>query len=193
MAKIEVGPSHYMFPMPAVLVGANVHDKPNYLTAAWCGTMQGQPPLIYAALNRIRYTLYGIRVNESFSINIPSTSQVREVDYCGTTSGHEHDKSKIFSTFYGSLGTAPMIDECPINLECRLLQILDFDGSHEICVGVVVQTFVKEEILTNNEPDIKKVDPLIYSTGDHNYYNVGEQIAKGFDVGKDYVTGSEEE
>jgi len=182
----EMGATHYLFPQPTVIVGANVQGKPNYLAAAWCGIMQASPPIIYAALNKVRYTLIGIKENETFSICIPSTSMVVETDYVGTESGHELDKSGIFKSFYGKLKTAPMIEECPVNMECKLIQIVDFKGSHEICIGEIVQTYAHEDCLTNGVPNIRKVDPIIYSTGDHNYWKVGEKVGRAYSVGKKY-------
>lgn len=180
MSLKPLGPRHYLFPMPTVLVGANVNGKPNYLTVAWCGIMQGSPPIIYAALNKIRYTLKGIIENETFSVNIPSTKLVNETDYCGTTSGHKSDKSQVFTSFYGILKTAPMIEECAVTLECRLLQRLDFGGTHEICIGLIVETYANEDVLITGVPDITAVDPIIYSTGNQHYYKIGEKISRAF-------------
>lgn len=186
MEKVKLGPKHYLFPQPTVIVGAIVEGQPNYLTAAWSGIMQAQPPLIYVALNRVRYTLRGIKENGCFSVNIPSCAQARETDYVGMVSGHNENKSKIFTAFYGELKEAPMIEECPINMECRILQILDFGGTHEICVGSIVQTYGRTEILTDGVPDIKKIDPIIFATGTHGYYRVGDFLAKAFKVWKEY-------
>jgi flavin reductase (DIM6/NTAB) family NADH-FMN oxidoreductase RutF len=185
--KIELGPNNSLFPMPTVVVGANVNGKPNYLTIAWCGIMGGSPPLISVALRRSRFSSPGIKENQSFSVNIPSTDLVKQADYVGIVSGHKADKSGIFKTFYGKLETAPMIEECRINLECKLFQILDFGHSHEIFVGEIVQVYADEDCLTDGNPDISKIDPIIFSTGDHNYWKVGERVASAFSVGKDYT------
>jgi flavin reductase (DIM6/NTAB) family NADH-FMN oxidoreductase RutF len=186
MSKIDLGANHFLYPQPAVIVGANVNGKPNYLTIAWCGIMQGNPPIIEVALNKKRYTSPGIKENKTFSVNVPSTKLVRETDYVGITSGRKADKSKVFTTFYGELKTAPMVEECPINMECKLLGVLDYDGTHEIFVGQIVKTYASEDCVVDRVPDVKKVDPIIYSTGDHNYWCLGEHLAKAFSVGKGY-------
>jgi flavin reductase (DIM6/NTAB) family NADH-FMN oxidoreductase RutF len=184
--KITIGASNALYPMPTVLVGANVNGKPNYLTIAWCGILGGAPPLISVALRRTRYTIPGIKENKTFSVNIPPTDLVKQTDYVGIVSGSKADKSGIFKSFYGKLETAPMIEECRLTMECKLFQVLDFGHSHEIFVGEIVEVYVDEDCVTGGAPDISKIDPIIFSTGDHNYWCVGPQIAAAFSVGKDY-------
>ena len=118
MEKIKLGPQTLLYPMPAVLVGANVNEKPNLMTAAWCGIASHEPPAVAVAVRKNRYTLKGIKKNGTFSINVPSSDMAKETDYCGLYSGKNNDKSQIFKIFYGTLKTAPLIQECPVNLEC---------------------------------------------------------------------------
>ena len=120
MDKQKLGPQTLLFPMPAVLVGALVDGKPNFMTAAWCGIAASNPPAISVGLQKIRHTLKGVKAHGTFSINVPCTSLAAKVDYCGIYSGKKRDKSKIFEIFYGVLETAPLVQECPVNLECRL-------------------------------------------------------------------------
>jgi flavin reductase (DIM6/NTAB) family NADH-FMN oxidoreductase RutF len=188
MAKVKHGSSHLLYPQPAVLAGALVKGKPNYLAIAWCGIMQASPPIIYVSLRKERYTLPGIRENGTFSVNIPSTSQVAAVDFCGMNSGGKVDKSEIFTTVYGELKTAPMIEECPISMECRLIKEIDFGGTHIVFVGEIAGTYIDEASMTDGKPDIKKVDPLIYTTsGD--YWGFGERIADAHSIGKTFRPG----
>ncbi|MFH1676471.1 MAG: flavin reductase family protein [bacterium] len=188
MDKINLGARHFLYPQPAVLAGANVNGKPNYLTIAWSGIMQASPALIYVSIRKQRYTLPGIEENKSFSVNVPSAEQVVQVDYCGIRSGHKIDKSEIFTTFYGKLENAPMIEECPINMECRLVKTIDFEGTHMICVGEIVATYADEKYLTNGEPDVSKVNPLIFTT-DGKYWAFGEEVGKAFEIGKEFENG----
>jgi flavin reductase (DIM6/NTAB) family NADH-FMN oxidoreductase RutF len=175
--------------MPTVLVGANVNGKPNYLAIAWCGIVGGSPPLISVALRKSRYTSEGIKANKTFSVNLPPTGLVKATDYVGINSGHKVDKSTVFKTFYGTLGNAPMIEECHLSMECKLADILDFGHSHEVFVGEIVEVYVDEDCVVDGVPAIDKIDPIIFSTGDHNYWKVGEKVAKAFSVGKDYKPG----
>jgi flavin reductase (DIM6/NTAB) family NADH-FMN oxidoreductase RutF len=185
MAKKKMGPRHYMYPQPAIIAGANVNGKPNFMTVAWSGVMQHSPAIVYISVRRERYSRAGIEANSTFSINIPSTSQVVETDYVGIKSGHTVDKSGVFKVFYGSLGTAPMVEECPVNMECRLIKAIDFEGTHIVFVGEVMETYVSEECLTDGAPDVVKIDPLIFST-EGRYWGIGRMVAEAFKVGKEY-------
>jgi len=183
MDKVTLGPKPLLYPMPTVLVGANVGGKPNYMTAAWCGMACGQPPMIAVAINHARHTLKGIEENKTFSINVPSTKNAVEADYCGIATGTRADKSKVFENFYGKLKTAPMVKECPVSLECRLFNTMDC-GSHALVVGEIVETYADKDMVTGGAPDIEKVDPIIYSNG--KYYRVGPYLTDAFSAGKAY-------
>jgi flavin reductase (DIM6/NTAB) family NADH-FMN oxidoreductase RutF len=169
--------------MPTTLVGANVGGKPNYATIAYCGIVNSNPPLISVCLRRTRYTITGIKENGTFSVNIPSADMVEVTDYCGIVSGRKVDKSTLFETFYGKLETAPMIRECPLNMECKLIQTLEF-ATHDTLIGEIVEAYAEEQYLTDGVPDIKKIDPILYSTKDSNYWRVGEYLAQAFSVGE---------
>ena len=81
MEKKKLGPQTLLFPMPAVLVGATVDQKPNFMTAAWCGIAASKPPAISVGLQKVRHTLKGIIEQKTFSINVPSAKLAKQVDY----------------------------------------------------------------------------------------------------------------
>ncbi|MFX1298215.1 MAG: flavin reductase family protein, partial [Promethearchaeota archaeon] len=117
MEKVKAGSWSPLPIAPVVLVGANVNGKPNYMTIGYVGGVNTNPAIIMIS-SAHHHTTKGILENGTFSINIPSSDQVIETDYCGVVSGRTIDKSEIFTTFYGELETAPMIKECPITCEC---------------------------------------------------------------------------
>jgi flavin reductase (DIM6/NTAB) family NADH-FMN oxidoreductase RutF len=184
MEKKKLGPQTLLFPMPAVLVGATVDEKPNFMTAAWCGIAASKPPAISVGLQKVRYTLKGIIEQNTFSVNVPSIDLARLVDYCGIYSGSRRDKSELFDVFYGVLKTAPLIKECPVNLECRLIHRLDLK-SHDLVIGEIIDTYVSEDCVTDEKPDYKKIDPLVYTPGVMKYQRLGEVVGKAFNMGKE--------
>lgn len=186
MEKFQMGKNGYLYPNPIVLVGANVNGKPNFLNVSYCGIVNRIPAMISISLNRNHYTCDGIRQNNSFSINIPSAEMLAVTDYCGIVSGKQVDKSKFFSTFYGKLNDAPMIEECPINVECKVIKELDLGGTNITIIGEVVETYSEEKYLTNNIPDLKKINPILLSIYEFNYYSVGEKIGKAWNAGKSF-------
>lgn len=166
-------------PLPVILVGAQVNGKPNYLVIGYsCPFDFGK--YIFFSLSKKRYTTIGIHENNTFSVNIPSEDLVVETNLCGNNSGRDFDKSSIFDTFYGELKTAPMIRQCPINIECEVSEILDYDRNEGI-IGRVVNSYVNSHCVIEEEGEIKldwrRVHPIIWATGgDFNYYRLGERI-----------------
>jgi flavin reductase (DIM6/NTAB) family NADH-FMN oxidoreductase RutF len=183
MEKVTLGPMPYMSVMPTVLVGANMKGKANYMTAAWATVACMAPPMVCVAINKVRYTAKGIDENKTFSLNIPSVSQVIETDHCGLVSGTQQDKSGVFRSFYGKLKTAPLAAECPINIECRLFKSVDC-GSHVLFVGEIAEIHADVSCLTNGKPDITKINPIIYAQA--TYFGVGQEIEKAFSAGKKF-------
>ncbi|WXG42106.1 MAG: flavin reductase family protein [Candidatus Freyarchaeum deiterrae] len=184
MEKKEIG-TKYFYPMPTTLIGANVSGKPNYLTVAFCGMVNISPLLISVALNKAHYTNPGIKENKTFSVNIPSVEMAKITDYCGLVSGGKVDKSKLFETFYGKLKTAPMIKECPINMECKLVQTLELSAD-EVFIGEIVAAYSEDRYLTDGRPDIKKINPIVFSVLDRNYWKIGELVGPAWSIGKNF-------
>lgn len=187
MRKIKLGPKTLVYPMPVFLVGANVDGKPNFMAVAWAGIANGEPPMVSIAIRPSRHTHKGVSQNMAFSVNIPSVELVREVDYCGTASGAKVDKVETchFKIFYGQLGSAPLIEQCPINLECRVVQNSSL-GSHTLFIGRIEEVYISEDCLTDGKPDISKIKPFIYTTEpNRQYVAFGEVIAKAYSCGLD--------
>jgi len=184
MEKRRLGPEPLILPMPALVVGAHVDGKPNFMIASWCGIAAYKPPAVSIAMNRARYTLKGIRENGTFSVNVPSCEMIKKTDYCGIYSGRKKDKSKIFRTFYGDLKTAPLIEECPVNLECKALHYLDM-RTHILIVGEIIETYITNECLKDGKVDPERVDPPIYIRPTMKYHRLGEVLASAFNVGRE--------
>jgi flavin reductase (DIM6/NTAB) family NADH-FMN oxidoreductase RutF len=182
-----MGPRTLVYPMPAFLIGANVDERPNFMTVAWSGIANGKPPMISIALQHPRHTLKGIKQNNTFSVNVPSTDMVKETDYCGIESGSGADKVAVckFDVFYGVLKNAPLIEQCPVNLECSVVTITDL-GSHELVIGKIEEVYATEECLTDGKPDMEKIKPLIFSMDrGANYFSFGKRIAGAFKIGEE--------
>ncbi len=183
MKKIKTGWKLPPLCLPVALLGANVSGKPNFFTIAWFNMLQENPPLIAASMGKTYHTRQGIRENNTFSLNIPSTHMARIVDYCGLHSGKEVDKSRLFDVFYGELKTAPMVSECGLNIECRLVDSKKLD-TMDLIIGKIVQVYCEEKYLSDNKPDYKKIDPLLFFMPEGPYLEAGNFVAKAFDVGK---------
>jgi flavin reductase (DIM6/NTAB) family NADH-FMN oxidoreductase RutF len=182
--KQKLGGINALYPTPTVLVGAIVNDKPNFITIAHIGIVNhATPHLISLSMGKPHYTNPGIKKNKAFSVNIPSENLVVETDYVGLVSGKKTDKSGLFDIFYGELDRAPMIKECPLNMECRLFDTYD-TATHDLFIGEIVQTYADESVLTDGKVDLTKVRPLLFDMNSVKYWSVGDAIAGCWNAGK---------
>lgn len=179
-----MGPVNALYPMPTTLVGATVNGKPNFITIAHVGIMNhGTPQYISLGMAKAHYTNGGIRENKAFSVCLPSEDQMVETDFCGIMTGKKTDKGALFDLFYGKLETAPMIRQCPVSMECRLDRTFDFE-THDVFIGEIVETYVKESVLTDGKIDIGKVRPLLFDMSSIQYFALGPAVGKCWNAGK---------
>jgi flavin reductase (DIM6/NTAB) family NADH-FMN oxidoreductase RutF len=170
--------------MPTTLVGATVNQKPNFLTVAHVGILNhGTPQYLSIGLGKVHYSNAGINENGTFSICLPSEELMVETDYCGIMSGKKTDKAALFDVFYGDLKTAPMIRQCPVNMELKLHQVLDFK-THDIFVGELVQTHADDSVMNGDKIDIAKLRPLLFDMASVKYWRLGPSLGNCWNVGK---------
>jgi hypothetical protein len=92
---------------------------------------------------------------------------------------------KQFKVFYGKLDSAPLIEQCPINLECKVMHILNL-GTHSLIVGKIEETYISEDCLTDGKPDVNRIKPFTYITIPAlQYQALGEVVAKAFSIDKE--------
>jgi flavin reductase (DIM6/NTAB) family NADH-FMN oxidoreductase RutF len=185
--KIPFGKTPYVYPIPIALLGANVQGKPNYETVGDFGLMGINPALVCVSSHHDHYTNVGLLENGTFSLNFPTTAMLTITDYCGVVSGHNVDKSVIFESFYGELKTAPMIRECPVSLECRVLQKVSIQH-RQMFIAEVHCAYVEETCLTEKDGqqqivDLTRLDPILYAL-DNRYYSIGQPIGIGYSEAK---------
>lgn len=179
-----IGAINALYPMPTTLVGSTVNGKPNILTVAHVGILNhGTPQYLSLGLGKVHYSNAGIKENRSFSICLPSEELMVKTDYCGIMTGKKTDKAALFDIFYGELETAPMIRECPVNMELKLYDVLDFP-THDIFIGELVQTYADESVMTGGKIDISKLRPLLFDMNSVKYWRLGPDVGKCWNAGK---------
>ena len=185
--RVDIGPQGFLYPMPMTLIGADLPSGPNFMPVAWINRAQPNPPRIMAGMGKTHATNAGIREHGEFSVNIPSIDMVAATDWCGLISaGRGGDKSETFGVVRGSLAHAPMIAECPLSLECHVVQVVDL-GSHELFIADIVATWTEERYLDGKgKPDITKVRPFTLTMPDNRYWAVGEQVGDAWSIGKTF-------
>jgi flavin reductase (DIM6/NTAB) family NADH-FMN oxidoreductase RutF len=167
--------------MPIVLVGSQIQGEPNYMANAHVGIMDFSS--ISVSVGKKYHTNTAIKESQTFSVNIPSVDLVEKVDYCGLTSGKRTDKAALFTTFYGTLQTAPMIEECPITMECSVSQSVEFTH-HTVFLGEIVNTYYDDTYITDGKIDLGKVHPILFHLNDRGYWTLGDRIATAWNVGQ---------
>ena len=185
MTKAKTRFSRPPLTLPVCLAGANVNGKPNFESIAWFNIADYNPYLISVSSDKSHHTNKGIREHKEFSVNIPSVDMAAVTDYCGTQSGEKVDKSKVFDVFYGELKNAPMISECPINVECKLVNTVEL-SHNELFIGEIVGVYMEDKYLTDAKPDMRKINPLVFEEGLGNYWKLGDHVGRIGNMEKDY-------
>ena len=146
--KKRLGPLERLYPMPCVLVVGGSMDVADTLAVAWINVISSTPPTVAMGLRKTRRTLELIREHGDFTINVPDTSLVAAVDYCGISNGRLTDKfaDAGLTLSEASVVTAPLIDECPYNLECRVTGESEV-GEYVVVLGEIVETHAEERVL----------------------------------------------
>jgi len=185
MKKIQIGKNVFL-PMPVTLIGTELGGRPNFLTAGWIARVNADPPMIAVAINRANASPEGIQKNKTFSVNLPTAAMLQVTDYCGLVSGKDTDKSGIFDIFRGVLTGAPMIQDCPLTIECYLTETVELP-THMLFIGEIVGGYANENVITGGKQDMKAIDPLLLTMPDNSYWTLGECAGKAWSVGKRLV------
>jgi len=182
MTKIKLN-NQAVGPFPAMIVGAMKDGKPTYTTvgAGGCACLE---PVLCVSLKDTHYITDSIVQGGYFSVNIPSSTQVQALDYCGMVSGKDTDKSALFSAFFDEAGTAPMIAECPLSFLCKVCDTQSVRG-FTMFFGEIVAAYASESCLTDGRPDALLTDPVIMMG--MRYCSLGEVVGTPFSEGKKRV------
>ena len=185
MEKVKLAPGPFVLPMPTVLVGAQVNGSPNFMTVAFAGLTNFEPVIVTVSVSPDHHTTAGIRANETFSINLPGPDLVAATDWCGSRSGKNVDKSKVFETFAGELENTPMVKACRLTAECRLVKTLELTPD-VVFFGEVMNIYVDEAALKEGSPDWPAIAPLIFTFPDKGYWTLGNRVAQAWSVGENF-------
>jgi flavin reductase (DIM6/NTAB) family NADH-FMN oxidoreductase RutF len=183
MAKKNIGKQFDIFPMPVVIVGTVTDGRPNFMTAAWLTKLNSSPPMVGVSLGEHQHTAKGIRQTGEFSISYPSVEQAVLADYLGLVHGYEEDKTEHLQVFSGSLESAPMVRECPVNLECRLVQTVELPHDF-LFIGEVLNVYARESVLTDGKIDPVKLRPFVLTMPGNAYWALGEYLGPAWGIGK---------
>lgn len=185
MAKQTWKPGTLLAPLPPALITSGTLEHPNVMTAAWTGIICSDPALTYVSLRPSRYTHELVSRYKEFAINLPTWRIAEAVDTVGVKSGRDNDKFVLTGLTAEPCARlkAPQIAECPVSLECKVLEVRPF-GTHDMFLAEIVAVNVDEKYIDENGAlDLEKAGLIAYAHGF--YYTLGRKLGKfGFSVEK---------
>ena len=177
------GAKSWIYPMPVLIVGSYDENKnPNAMNAAWGGMYDTD--MIMVCLSHDHKTTENIKKSGAFTVSFATSSTVIPSDYVGIVSANDVPDKFVRAGFHATpseLVNAPVIDELPMTLECKLIKFNE-DG---ICIGEIVNVSADEKILDEKgKVDAKKLDPIVYDSVTNDYWSLGEKVGRAFLDGK---------
>lgn len=187
MAKQTWKPGNMVYPLPAAMVSVGDQEgNTNIITIAWTGTICTNPAMLYISVRPERHSYKMIKESGEFVVNLTTEALAHATDYCGVRSGRDVDKWKETGLTRGKaneLAYAPIINECPVNIECKVTEIREL-GSHHMFMANVVSVQVSDEYMNETGKFcLNETGLLAYSHGE--YRGLGKQVGTfGYSVKK---------
>lgn len=186
MAKEVWRAGNMLYPLPAVMVSCKSgEERPSIITVAWAGTVCSSPAMVSISVRKERHSHHIIKESGEFVINLVTEDLVKACDWCGVKSGRDVDKfkeMKLTELPSQKIG-APGIAESPVNIECKVTQVLEL-GSHDMFVAEVLSVTVDDSYMDENGKfDLGAAKLITYSHGE--YFALGEKLGTfGYSVAK---------
>lgn len=185
--KKDWKPGTMIYPLPAVMISCGAEESEyNILTISWVGTLCTNPPMCYISVRPERHSYPIIKKNMEFVINLTTKDLAYATDWCGVKSGKDNNKFSEMNLTPGkaSVVKAPIIEESPLCIECRVREVMSL-GSHDMFIADVVNVLADEKYINPETGafELEEADLLVYSHGF--YHEIGKQIGKfGWSVQK---------
>lgn len=186
MSKLMWKPGTMLYPVPSVMVScADGQGNQNIITIAWTGIICSDPAMVYISVRPERHSYHMIQETGEFVINIPNRKLAFATDFCGVRSGKNVDKFshlKLTAKKSNQI-SAPYIDECPVNLECKVKDIVKL-GSHDMFIAEIMCVNVDDSLLdSSGKLHLNKADLICYNHGE--YRTLADSLGTfGFSVKK---------
>ncbi len=186
MARVSFKPGNMLYPLPVVMVSvADKQGNSNIITVAWAGTICTNPPMVSISVRPERHSYHMIEETGEFVINLTTKDLVYATDYCGVKSGRDVNKWEVLglTPIAGQVVKVPLIEESPVNIECKVTQVEKL-GSHHMFMAEVVAVQVNDQYMDEkNSFHLASANPIVYSHGE--YYLLGEKLGKfGYSIQK---------
>lgn len=186
MGRESFKPGNMLYPVPAVMVSvADLKGNTNIITVAWTGTVCSDPAMLYISVRPERHSYHMIKETGEFVVNLTTKELARATDYCGVRSGKDVDKWNEMNLTPGKAQkvSAPIIEESPVNIECKVVEVKEL-GSHHMFLAEVVAVNVDDSYMNENGKfQLNQTGLIAYSHGE--YLETGKTLGTfGYSVKK---------
>ena len=167
--KRSFKPGTLLSPVPAVMVSCGEGENKNIITIGWTGIINSDPPITYISVRKSRHSHHIIEETGEFVINLTTEKLAYATDYCGVKSGRDVDKFKELNLTpeTGEKVRCPMITQCPVNLECRVMEVKSYP-THDMFIAEIVAVHADDEIIDEKgKIDISLAGLLAYVHGEY--------------------------
>ncbi|MBO4937437.1 MAG: flavin reductase family protein [Oscillospiraceae bacterium] len=176
------GAKPILYPQPVFIIATyNDDGTPNAMNAAWGGISESNE--ITMCISADHQTTKNVLTRGAFTVSMATADKVAECDYVGIVSGTKvPDKMAKagFSTTKSEFVDAPIINELPMAVECRLTS---YDEESCRMVGEIINVCADESVLTDGRIDPAKLRPITYDGMNHTYLVLGEKVGNAFSDG----------
>ncbi len=177
--RVNLKPKSYIYPLPVLVVGTyDENGLPDAMTAAWgtvCDTAQ-----VCICLSATHKTVKNLLKTKDFTVFVADEKNLVQSDFVGIVSANDNPNKLVktgWTVAKSEFINAPIIEELPLCLECKLIS---YDAETELCIGEVVNVSVSDDILTDGKIDLNKFKPICYDCSGHGYYTLGKKVGKAF-------------
>lgn len=185
--KQDWKPGTMIYPLPAVMISCgSTPEEYNIMTVAWTGTICTNPPMCYISIRPERHSYEIIKKNMEFVINLTTKDLSFATDWCGVSSGKDYNKFEEMNLTPGNakIVNAPIIEEAPLSIECKVKEIMAL-GSHHMFIAEVVNVKADDKYLDDQSGKFELTDANLMAYVHGGYFTLGEKIGKfGWSVEK---------
>ena len=185
VGRKNFGPDHALVttPQPCVMIATwDKEHTPDVMMAAWAGQYDYKQIVVSMSKHK---TTENLEATGAFTVSFADVHTVAESDYLGLVSGSKvpGKVAKVGFSFTPSPNVdAPIINEYPLTLECKVVSWAD-----GILVGEVVNMSADERILTDGKVDLEKLRPIVFDAASMTYRALGEVVGKAWGAGKKFM------
>ncbi len=179
MSRVEFGAKPLMYPQPVLIIGTyDENGVPNAMNAAWGITTDFNEITISLSLHK---TTDNFAKTGAFTVSFATEEMVAACDYVGVESGRKTPDKFEKAGFHATKSefvNAPLIDELPIAMECKVKSFKD-----GILIGEIVNVAVDDRVMKDGKVDLTKFKPIAFDPFNNAYMGLGEKVADAFKVG----------